>query len=157
MKFTLNNDLKTNRLMRTMISGLLLFILMFLVFDIIYKAGQYGSSYAAVHALLYGNEEEFIDPITMTGLLEGVHADTFFAMMTLLCVCTVFSRVSDAHLRKIVLVNVTMLSALLAVLSPLLAFYFSELFIWVWFASLLLWHLCAALMSVESLWKVQRL
>lgn len=157
MKFTLNNDLHTKRLIRALVGGLLVFILLFLSFDILFKAGQYGSDYESVHSVLFGNEDEFIEPIAFSGLLEALHADTFFAMMTLLTVVAVYSRVVESRWRRITLINAAMICALAAIVSPLMAYYVSEHFIWVWMVSIAVWHLAAALMSVESLIRVHRL
>lgn len=157
MKFTLNNDLHTKRLIRALVGGLLVFILLFLAFDLLFKSTQYGTDYYAVHTALFGNEEEFIDPLSFSSLLEALHADTFFAMMTLLTVVAVYGRVVESRWRRVVLINIAMISALAAILSPLMAYYLSELFIWTWLASVCAWHLCAAIMAFESLVKVHRL
>lgn len=157
MKFTLNNDLHTKRLIRALVGGLLVFILLFLGFDLLFKGMHYGADYGSVHTVIFGNEDEFIDPISFAALLEGIHADTFFAMMTLLTVVAVYARVVESRLRRVVLINITMISALCAVVAPLMAYYLSELFIWLWLVSVAAWHLCAAIMSLEALLRVHRL
>jgi len=156
VRFTLNNDLQSNRLLNTLLTGLMLFILLFLGFDLLTKSEQIGLSYDAMHTTLFGNEEAFIDPLPFSSLLEIVHTDTFFAMMLLLTLGAVYGRVGRAKKTKVILVNITMTSALLSIIAPLAAYYLTALFLWLWLIALFTWHGGALLMALISLWRLYR-
>lgn len=156
MKFTLNNDHQRDRLMNSLLTGLMLFILLFLGFDLLFKSEQIGLSYVTMSTTLFGDEEAFLDPLPFTSLLEIIHADTFFAMMLLLTLGAVYGRVGHAKRVRVILINITMLNALMSITTPLLAYYYSPLFIWFWLFSLLVWHAGAIAMSLISLWRLQR-
>ncbi len=143
--------------MRILLIGLQVFILLFLTFDILYKFEKIGFSYDAVFTYLFGNEEAFIDGVPLSTLVELLHADTFFAMMILLSLGSIYARLTGSTIRALVAVNVVMVTALLALLSLFAALYIADLFIWIWLAAFWFWHLSAAVMSVEVLWRLSRL
>jgi len=70
--------------MRPLLGGLLLFILLFLTADIMLKDDHIGLTPTHLTQTLFGNEEEYIEPVTEHFLLELIHSDIFFIMMTLL-------------------------------------------------------------------------
>lgn len=154
MKFTLNNDHQSNRMMNTLLSGLLLFCLLFLTADIILKAEHFGTTFAEISLALYGDEASFIDPMPFSTLLEGLHADIFFTMMTLLTLGAIYGRVGRSKKLRLILINIMMLSALLSLLAPLGAFFISSAWIMVWMAMFLIWHVIAIFVSIISLWRL---
>lgn len=156
MKFTLNNDHQKDRVMNTLLTGLMIFILLFLGFDLLFKSEQIGLSYETMYTTLFGDEEAFIDPLPFTSLLETIHADTFFAMMSLLTLGAVYGRVARSKRARVLLINITMLCALFSITTPLVAYYYSPQFIWFWLISLAIWHLGAMSMSIISLWRLHR-
>ena len=155
MKFTLNNDHQANRLMNTLLSGLLLFTLLFLTADLIAKALHFGLTPEAVKTALFGDEEAFIDPLPFASLLESVHADIFFTMMTLLTLGAIYGRVGRSKRWRLILINVMMLSALVALAAPLLAYYVAAFWADVWYAAFILWHLTALLVTLIALWRLR--
>jgi phosphoglycerol transferase MdoB-like AlkP superfamily enzyme len=155
MKFTLNNDHQASRLMNTLLSGLLLFALLFLTADLIVKAQHYGLTPDKIMTTLYGNEEVFIDPIPFASLLETVHADIFFAMMTLLTLGAVYGRVGRSKSVRIILINLMMLSALVALAAPLLAYFVSPFWVDIWYVTFITWHVTALLITLIALWRLR--
>ncbi len=155
MKFTLNNDHQASRLMNTLLSGLMVFILLFLVTDLIVKTYHYGFTTDAIATMLYGNEEEFIEPLPFASLLEGVHADIFFAMMTLLTLGAVYGRTGRSKRLRIILVNLMMLTALTAMIAPVLAYVHSAFWITVWIITAVSWHAIAMLVALIALWRLR--
>ncbi|MEA1920195.1 MAG: hypothetical protein U9N52_10170 [Campylobacterota bacterium] len=151
----MNNDHQANRLMNTLLTGLLLFILLFLSADLLLKAQHYGYTLSQVESTLYGNEELFIDPLPLLSLLQGIHADIFFAMMILLSIGAVYGRVGRSKRLRIILINLTMFSALIALLAPFLALYLHKVWIFFWIFSSLLWHVLAIAISFVSLWRLR--
>jgi len=157
MRFTLVKDLRTDALMRPLIGGLLLFTLLFLLFDVWHKIEQIGLLPTDVITFLYGNEEEFIEPITQSSLLEIIHMDTFFAMMILLTLSAVYARLSDSTSRKMIMINLSMIGAIFGIISLPLAYFLHPLFIYVWLLCFWGWHMIAYGMAIESFWKLYRL
>ncbi|MGB6020221.1 MAG: hypothetical protein WBF77_11575, partial [Sulfurimonadaceae bacterium] len=92
MKFTLVKDVKNDTLMRPLLGGLLLFILLFVSADILLRSDHIGLTPSALAQTLFGNEEEYIEPVTEHFLLEMIHSDIFFIMMTLLTLSAVYAR-----------------------------------------------------------------
>ncbi len=156
MKFTLSNDHQKDRVMNTLLTGLMIFILLFLGFDLLFRSEQTGLTYTTMYTTLFGDEEAFLDPLPFSSLLEMLHADTFFAMMLLLTLGAVYGRVARSKIARVILINITMLSALLSIITPLLAYYYSPLFIWLWLITLFTWHTGAVAMSLISLWRLHR-
>lgn len=156
MKFTLIKDIRGDALMRPLLGGVLAFVLLFLTFDVIQKHETVGLSPAAAAATLYGDEETFTEAITFSGLLEIVHGDTFFAMMSLLTLSAVYARLADSTRRRLLFINTAMVSAFFALPSLLGAYYFGTPILYGWIALFLLWHLIAFLMAAESLWRLYR-
>ena len=106
MKFTLNNDHQNNRYMNILLSGILIFTLFFLVSNVIVKKEFYGETPSEVVITIFGNEDVFIEPIPFSTLLEGVHADIFFTMMSLLTLGVIYGRVGRKKFLKILLINI---------------------------------------------------
>jgi len=154
MRFTLVKDLRTDALMRPLIGGLLLFTFLFLLFDIWYKIEQIGLLPTDVATFLYGNEEDFVEPVTQSSLLEIIHMDIFFAMMILLTLSAVYARLSDSTSRKTVMINLSMISALVGIISLPMAYFLHPLFMYVWLFCFEVWHMIALGMTIESFWRL---
>ena len=138
--------------MRPILGGLLLFILLFLSADVLLKNDHIGLTPTHLAQTLFGNEEEYIEPVTEYFLLELMHSDIFFMMMTLLTLSAVYARLCQNQTIRIVNINATMISALLTVLFLPLAYYFSAHFILPYIIAFYAWHILALFMSVASLY-----
>ncbi|MEE8588420.1 MAG: hypothetical protein V3S80_03620 [Sulfurimonadaceae bacterium] len=151
MKFTLIKDVKHDALMRPLLAGLLLFILLFLLSDIALRNDHIGLTASTLSQTLYGNEEAFIEPVTEHFLLELIHSDIFFIMMTLLTLSAVYARLCQNRRLHLININLTMVSALLSIILLPMAYYLSELFIMPWIVSFYTWHFLAIMMTLASL------
>lgn len=151
MRFTLLKDLKQDRVMRPVLTGLLLFCILYLLSDLLVKQSSFGLLPQKIFLTLYGNEEEFVDPISEASLLEFWHTDIFFVMMLLFTLSTVCIRLCNASKLSLIGVNVMLLSALLSLSALPLAYYFSQSFVYLYAAGSLLWHLTALLGALFSL------
>lgn len=152
MKFTLVKDIKGDTLMRPLLGGLLLFMLLFLSADILLKNDHIGLTPAHLSQTLFGNEEEYIEPATEHFMLELMHSDIFFMMMTLLTLSTVYARLCQNKTIRIVNINATMISALFTVLFLPLAYYFSARFVLPYIIAFYSWHILALFMVMASLY-----
>jgi len=156
LRFTLIKDLKKDRMMKPILGGLLLFILLYIVADIFVKQQTIGLFSAEVALTLFGNTEEYLDPISKAVFLETLHGEVFFLMMILLTLSAVFVRLRAQKRFSLALLNITMSSALLALLSLAFAYFFSQSFINLYVLTFFLWHIGAFLMTILSLWSLYR-
>ncbi len=138
--------------MRPLLGGLLLFILLFLSADIMLKNDHIGLTPTHLSQTLFGNEEEYIEPVTEHFLLELMHSDIFFMMMTLLTLSTVYARLCQNKRLRPININITMITALLSTLFLPLAYYLSPLFITPYIISFYIWHIMAIAMAIASLY-----
>ena len=151
MRFMLVKDLRSDTLMRPLLGGLLLFIALFLLGDVLLKREFIGLDTATVSATLSGDEAAFVEPLSPFSLLEHLHTDIFFIMMTLLTLSAVCARLCRRKRLATVAVHLVMLSALGAVVFLALAYFIGAFFILPWLASFWLWHALALFMAVASL------
>ena len=138
--------------MRPLLGGLLLFLILFLSADVLLKNDHIGLTPSHLSQTLFGNEEEYIEPITEHFLLELMHSDIFFMMMTLLTLSAVYARLCQNSTIRIVNINAVMISALLTVLLLPLAYYVSALFILPYIIAFYSWHILALFMAIASLY-----
>ena len=151
MRFTLVKNLKKDRQMSAILIGLLSAILLYLIADFFVKYFSIGLTADALKLSLFGNEEEFVDPMSISSFLEFWHTEIFFIMMLLLTLSAVYIRsVSQVKHYKFTL-NLVMSSALISLVSLPLAYYISDSFIYIYVLTYFLWHLGAIKMSLRSL------
>lgn len=151
MKFTLIKDIKQDSMMKPILSGLLFFTLLYLVSDVFVKYSSFGITPNAVFITLVGNEEEYLDPISKASFLEFWHVEIFFVMMILFTLSAVYIRLVQASKISIVVVNLMMISAIIALVSLPMAYFLSSSFIMVYVISFFIWHICALFSVLSSL------
>lgn len=155
MRFTLIKDLKKDDSMRVVLLGLLVFIFFYLISDMFVKYNSFGISASMVELTLFGDEEEFLDPIAQASFLEFIHTEIFFIMMILLTLSAVFIRLATRSKINIFLVNLTMISALVSLISLAFSFYISSFFINFYIVTFFMWHILSFYMSLYSLWQLK--
>jgi len=154
MRFTLIKDIKQDKMMKPILNGLLLFLLFYLIADIFVKSANFGISIETIMTTLFGNEEEYIDPITTAVLLEFWHGEIFYSMMILLTLSTIFIRVCKSYKLRLILLNTLMLSALLSLIALPLAYFVSSFFVYIYLYTFFLWHISAIYIAIHSLIKL---
>lgn len=150
MRFVLLKDLRKDPLMRPLMGGMLLFLALFLMFDLRNAQTMPGWSPDGIATMLYGDEEAFIDPLEAAVFWEMLHTQTFVTMMALLTLSALFGRLCRAERRAVILVNVVMISALSSLLALIAAFYLGSGWILPYLIAFGLWHLTAAMMILIS-------
>ena len=154
MRFTLIKNLQEDKSMRPILTGLLIFTLFYLISDIFVKHLNFGIFPDAVSLSLFGDEEQYIDPLSTASFLEFWHIEIFLMMMILLTLSAVFIRLSKKNKSKVIVLNVLMLSALFSLISLLLAFFISKTFVFLYSFLYIVWHVTAIYMILYSLWKL---
>lgn len=140
--------------MSPILSGLLIFMALYMIIDIFVKQNSFGLWASEIKNTLFGNENEFLDPISKASFLEFIHTEIFFIMMILLTLSTVFIRLSNKLPYSLVLVNLTMLTALSSLFSLGIAYFYSPSFINIYVTTYLIWHITSFYMIIYSLWKL---
>lgn len=141
MKFLVSKELSGNRLLRLQVLWLTAILALFLAADIVLHQYKIGLTPALAYEHILGNEEAFVEPIIFSVLLENIHIDLFVSMITLMLLVVIFIRVAEEGKTK--MIHLAFLSAILAPLSLLLAYFYGEIFIDLWIGLFMLWHLCA--------------
>lgn len=100
---------------------------------------------------LYGDEEAYVEAVSEHFLLELMHSDIFFMMMTLLTLSAIYARLCQNKTIRIVNINATMITALLTIIFLPLAYYYSSHFILAYIISFYAWHILAIFMVFASL------
>jgi len=152
VKFTLIKNLQKDSAMSLILKGFLIFILLYLISNILVMNSSFGISVDSINSTLFGNEDEYVDPITESAFLEFWHTEIFFIMMILFTLNAVFIRVAKRS--RIILTNVLMISAITSLISLALAYYVSDFFINIYVYTFFIWHIMAAYISLYSFWKL---
>ncbi|MDA7816648.1 hypothetical protein N9A28_00485 [Sulfurimonas sp.] len=152
MKFTLIKDIKKDSEMSIILRGLLMFILLYLIADIFVMSSNFGITSHTLNTTLFGDEDEYIDPIGSSAFLEFWHTQIFFIMMVLLTLNSIFIRLAKEY--KILITNIVMMSAILSLVCLPLSFYFSAVFVDLYIVSYFTWHITALYMVADSLWRL---
>ena len=154
MRFTLIKDIKKDRAMRPILATLLAFMFLYLLADIFVKEAGFGLFYVELSSTLFGNEEEFLEPITRASFLEFIHAEIFFIMMLLLTLSAVFVRLSNKSNTTLLVLNLVTLSALSSLIFLALSYFYLAFFLYLYIYTFFIWHLGACYMVLYSLWKL---
>ena len=156
MKFTLLKDLKQDVLMKPILSGLLIFTLLYIVSDIFVKQATIGIILSDISNNLFGNEDEFLDPMLLSSFLEFWHIEIFFIMMVLFTLSAIFIRLSTMNTTNMLILNITLLSALASLICFALSYFVSKEFLFIYIAGFYTWHILSFYMAITSLWKLHK-
>ena len=107
-----------------------------------------------IKTTLFGNMDEFIDPMDKSVFLEYIHGEIFFMMMILLTLSTIYARLCSVKNYSIIVINILMISALLSLVTLGLSYFYSQLFISAYVLTYFIWHILAFLMALHSLWNL---
>lgn len=140
--------------MGPIITGLLIFTLLYLVADLFVIESSIGLFEADIQQNLYGNIDEFLDPMSHSFFLEFIHTQIFFMMMILLTLSAVYIRLSFGLTYSLLVVNILLVSALLTLISLGLSYYVGKEYILLYIVTFFLWHILAFYMTLFSLWSL---
>lgn len=137
--------------MNQVLTGLLLFITLYILLDVFLKYHTLGLFPHQIQSSLFGDIDEYIDPMPKSVFLEFIHIEIFFSMMILLTLNAVFIRLNHLKSFTLTLTNITMISALLSLVSITLIYFFSTNLLFIYIASFFIWHFTALYMTLISL------
>ena len=154
MRFTLIKDLKQDSSMRPILNGLLIFTVMYLVADLLVMKSSLGLFEQEIYKTLYGDIDEFLDPMSKSVFLEFIHTQIFFMMMILFTLSTVYMRLAFKLSYSLFTVNTLLLSALMSLITLGLSYYVEKEFISLYVITFFVWHIVAFYMALFSLWSL---
>mgnify|MGYP001588507276 CR=1 FL=1 len=150
MKFLVNGDFNNNRLLQI----ILLFVLIYTGFlwftNILLYVEKIGFTYTSVVDFYLGSDEEFRNPISYRGLLEGTHFHLFDFAIVLLLVnhLTVFSGLNQRL--KLLLIAVSFMSGFLDIASGWLIRFVSPEFAYLKVLGFITFQVSFAILLVSS-------
>lgn len=128
--------------------GVTVALFLYLGLDIVLHAYVIGSDLESISNTLYGNVEEFIEPVLIDTLLLQVHIDLFMSLFVIMIISSIYIRLySDRSMTKW-LVHILFLLGLLSPILLIVAYFTSIVFVYVWLVSFILGHLLAMFMSI---------
>ena len=155
MRFLLTNEKHVRSSLHPLLTGIILAIVLFMPLDILWHGTAFGFTPSQVMHTLYGDEENFIDPLAFDTVLLQAHTDWFSTFIVLLITEAFTIRyLSTARFTTVVVHAI----GILGMLTPLLliAAYRYALLLWVWWGMFYGWHGLIGIIGTRLLVKVWR-
>jgi hypothetical protein len=154
MKFLVTKDLAHSTLLTYLMGSVVFAILLYLGLDTVLHAYVIGLDMHNVSVTLFGDAENFVEPVLIDSLLLQVHIDLFMTLFALLILSSIYIRLySDKGMTKWV-VHLLFIMGMLAPVALLLAYFVTTLFAAIWLSTFILWHVLAASVAVMILKKL---
>jgi hypothetical protein len=150
MKFLVTKDLSHSRLLAYLIGAVMFAIILYLAMDVVLHSYVIGLDIPTIHTTLTGNAETFEEPILIDSLLLQVHIDLFMTLFALLILSSVYIRLYEKTSVMKVILHTLFLLGLFTPLFLLLAYFWSDIFAYVWLGSFMVWHTMAVLLVLMT-------
>ena len=135
-------------------AGVSVALFFYLGLDTVLHAYVIGSDMLSITNTLYGNVEEFIEPILLDSLLLQVHIDLFMSLFSIMIISSIYIRLySDKSVTKW-LMHMLFILGLLAPLFLMVAYFTSIGFVYAWLVCFGLGHLLGMGMSLRIIKKL---
>jgi hypothetical protein len=154
MKFLVTKDLEHSTLLSYLMGSVVGMILLYLVFDVVLHTYIIGLDIHTISVTLFGDVENFIEPILIDSLLLQVHIDLFMTLFAVMILASIYIRLYSTKLMTKWIVHLIFFLGVLAPMTLLLAYFVSEAFTLIWLVSFLLWHLLGSIIAVMILKKL---
>ncbi|NOQ30946.1 MAG: hypothetical protein GQ570_07490 [Helicobacteraceae bacterium] len=151
MKFSISKKLHENRAMKLLLSVYTIFILTFITVNIFMKVEYFGSTLESVKSTILGNEEEFIDPMSLEDILTIVHTDLFSQLFILVTIASLYMRTPILQSVKMGVLGVATVAIFVEVFSFFTLYYGIDSLVFYLVSSFLLFNISMVIMSVHSI------
>lgn len=151
MKFLVTKDLAYSKLLSYLMGSVVIVILMYVILDVVMHAYIIGSDVASIKSTLFGNVENFEEPILIDSLLLQVHIDLFMTLFALLILSAIYIRLYSNTTSVKTMVHSLFLLGIISPIVLLIAYLLVEVFVYLWLVSFLLWHIMAFIISLMIL------
>ena len=154
MKFLVNKDLEHSSLLSNLMAGVVFALFFFFLLDIVLHAYVLGLDVPTLSTTLFGNPDEFIEPILLDTLLLQVHIDLFMALLSIMIVASIYIRLHNKKMRTKWMVHALFILGLFAPIFLMVAYFTNVGFAYVWLVTFIAGHLLAMWMSLLILKRV---
>ncbi len=154
MKFLVSKDLAHSALLGNLMAGVVSALFFYLVLDIALHAYVVGLDVTTLSTTLYGNIEEFVEPILIDTLLLQVHIDLFMTLFSIMIVASIYIRLYSTNVMTKWLVHLLFMLGLLSPILLMVAYFTNVGFIYIWLVSFILGHFLGIVMSLLILKKL---
>ena len=154
MKFLVTKDLAHSILLSYLMGSVVFAILLYLGLDTMLHAYVIGLDMHSVSVTLFGDVENFVEPILTDSLLLQVHIDLFMTLFAILILSSIYIRLYSSKAMTKWIVHLMFIMGMLAPLTLILAYFVSTLFTAMWLISFVLWHVLASFVAMMILKKL---
>lgn len=154
MKFLVTKDLSHSRLLSYLMGSVVFAIFLYLGLDTLLHAHIIGLDMQSASVTLFGDAENFIEPVLIDSLLLQVHIDLFMTLFAILILSSIFIRLYSSKAMTKWIVHILFIMGMLAPIALLLAYYVNVFFVAVWLSSFILWHVLASVVTMLILGKL---
>jgi hypothetical protein len=154
MKFLVTKDLAHSTLLSYLMGSVVFAILIYLGLDTVLHAYVIGLDMHSVSVTLFGDAENFVEPVLIDSLLLQVHIDLFMTLFALLILSSIYIRLYTDKVMTKWVVHLLFIMGMLAPVALLLAYFVSASFAAMWLISFIVWHVLAAGVAVMILKKL---
>lgn len=154
MKFLVTKDLAHSTLLTYLMGSVVFAILLYLGFDMLLHAYVIGHDMQSVSITLFGDVENFVEPILIDSLLLQVHIDLFMTLFAILILSSIYIRLYSDNVMTKWVVHLLFSLGILAPVVLLMAYYVSTLFTAIWLISFVLWHILGGIVAMMILKKL---
>lgn len=146
MKFLITKELVRSALLTNLILAVSVALLFYLGLDVVLHGYVIGFDLQGIINTLYGNEEEFIEPIIIDSLLLQVHINLFMSLFSMIMIASIYIRLfSDKKMTKW-LVHLLFILGLIAPIVLMIAYFTSMVFVYIWIVSFFAGHILSTIM-----------
>ena len=142
MKFLVSKNIHENPNFTLLLAFYSLLLLFYFTGDLVYLSHFFGTTSSAVLSTLKGNEDEFIEPLSLLSFLEHFHISIFISILAVFTTMSIILRLSLSQGHKGLIIILSMGSLLLSAFSLILSYFFIDSFLYLFMFTSVLWHLC---------------
>jgi len=154
MKFLVTKDLAHSTLLSYLMGSVVFAILIYLGLDTVLHAYVIGLDMHSVSVTLFGDAENFVEPILIDSLLLQVHIDLFMTLFAILILSSIYIRLYSDKVMTKWIVHLLFIMGMLAPAALILAYLVSAFFTAMWLISFILWHVLASIVALMILKKL---
>lgn len=154
MKFLVTKDLEHSTLLTYLMSAVVFAILLYLGFDAVLHAYVIGSDIQSISLTLFGDAENFVEPVLIDALLLQVHIDLFMTLFAMLILSSIYIRLYSSKAMSKWIVHLLFVFGMMAPITLLFAYFVGALFVPVWLTAFVLWHVMAFMVGIIILKKL---
>ncbi len=154
MKFLVTKDLAHSTLLTTLMSAVVFMILLYIGFDAALHAYVIGLDMQSISGTLFGDAENFVEPILIDSLLLQVHSDLFMTLFAIMILSSIYIRLYSDNAMTKLMVHLLFILGIFAPVALVLAYFANALFVSLWLITFVLWHVLAFLLGIMILNKL---